>query len=504
MEEFQQLAIPKAGGREFTQQLAMYNSAGIMPEEIQNPYSDYSVGELRRSLFQESLANTRANAGAVFSSVVRAQFMDAFGIGRGTLNANVAHKSLGLRMMSSGADYVSDIGSYLYTGKSSGAAPSAASKAMGWFVPIQMKNETAGKFGNVRWGENSRSSIGGIQRQAASIARTGSKIRNSRLGGSMKAGFKSFLGWNFMLGNPEDMSLGDMAVSYAKHVGLSYGIETIANRFLRRPGALIGHISTLFKDDPLERILGKDGLIQDFEGSGYSDSLKRRVSTYRNNTKLKPQQKKTLYTKIRKQLQKESDRINLSPDGKVYQNMLGRYKGMVNEAKSRTKKAIGDSLDKTGVGRSFRRGLSSISDIADTEVDRLAGVTFRGATKDAVGTTGRWLRRKATGEAVGDSFSVLASRTMRNTWTIGGAALRMANIASGVVAAGAIVNEGLKYKDKVREEYVRNMMSDRMAFTMMPEVGMSGTERTRAVEAIQNSGMSLRNYLGNEAQMMHG
>jgi hypothetical protein len=43
-----------------------------------------------------------------------------------------------------------------------------------------------------------------------------------------------------------------------------------------------------------------------------------------------------------------------------------------------------------------------------------------------------------------------------------------------------------------------------MTFTMMPEIGMSGTERSRAIEAIQTSGMSLRNYLGNEAQMFHG
>jgi hypothetical protein len=503
MEAFQQLALPSAGGREFTQQLAMYNAAGIMPEEIQNPYSDYSVAELRRSLFQESLANTRANAGALFSAAVRGQFMDAFGIGRGTLNANVAHKTLGSRMMTAGADYASDIGSYLYTGKAAGKRPSSASAAMGWFVPLQMKNQTAGAFGNVRWGENSRSSIGGIQRGAASIARGASRIRNSRLGGSMKAGFKSFLGWNFMLGNPEDMSLGDMAISYAKHVGLSYGIETISNRFLRRPGALIGHISTFFKDDPIEKILGKDGLIQDFEGSGFSDSLKNRVSRYRNAKDLRPQQKKALYSKIRKQLQKESDRINLSSDGKLYQNVLGRYKGMVSEAKKVTKNAVNNSLDKTGVGRAFRKGLSSISDIADTEVDKLAGVTFRGAAKDTFKTAGRFIRGKATGIDMADSFSVLSSRTMRNAWTIGGAALRVANVASGVIAAGAIVNEGLKYRDKVREEYVRNMMSDRMAFTMMPEVGMSGTERTRAVEAIQNSGMSLRNYLGNEAQMMH-
>ena len=504
MDEFQQRALPLPGSREFVQQLAMYRSAGEMQEELQNPYSQYGVGDLRRSLFDESLGNVRANSASVFSSVVRAQFMDAFGIGRGTLNANIQHTSLARRMMNSTAQYTDDIGSYLYTGKHAGPLQSPASKAMGWFIPLQMRGQTSGALANVNWGAGQKGIIGGLKQEAAGLARGASRLRNGRMFGSMKAGFKSFLGWNYMLGNPEDMSLGDMAVSYAKHVGLSYGIDALSSRFMRRPGALIGHISTLFKDDPLEKLIGKNGLIPDFENAGYSEKLKNRIERFRTGKNLSAPQKKNLYTKIRRQLIKESDAINLKSNGMLQQNITSRYKGLMLEAKDKAKKLISDSLDKSGMGRSFKRGLSSLSDISGNEVDRLAGVTFRGATKDTFKTSASFvLKRGATFSEVRDSFSTLASRTMRNTWTLGGYALRLANVASGVLAAGAIVNEGLKYGDKVREEYVKNMLSDRMAFTMMPEVGMTGTERTRAVEAIQNSGMSLRNYLGQEAQMFH-
>lgn len=510
MDEFQQRALPLPGSREFTQQLAMYRSAGEMQEELQNPYSQYAVGDLRRALFDESMGNVSANAGSVFSSVVRAQFMDAFGIGRGTLNANIAHKSLASRVMKAGSEYSTDLGSYLYTGKYHGAMQSPAAKAMGWFIPLQMRGQTAGKLANVRWGESlhlgpGAPGIPGWDRSArffASGVRGASRIRNSRLGGSMRAGFKSFLGWNFMLGNPEDMSLGDMGVSYAKHVALSYGIDALSSRFLRRPGALIGHISTLFKDDPLEKIIGKNGLLPDFENAGYSQKLKNRIETYRNGKNLTAPQKKNLYTKIRRQLQKESDAINLKSNGALQRNIVSRYKGLFLEAKDNVKRMVSGSLDNSATGRSFKRGLGGILNVSTSELDTLHGVTFRGAVKDTFKSTFKLAKGGTFGE-VGSSLSTLASRTMRNTWTLGGYALRLANVASGVLAAGAIVNEGLKYGDKVREEYVKNMLSDRMTFTMMPEVGMTGTERTRAVEAIQNSGMSLRNYLGQEAQMFH-
>lgn len=464
MEPIQAPALPLPGSRSFTQQLAMYNmSSQVPPEELQNPYSDYAVDDLRRSMFDESLANTKTNAGTVFSSVVRHQFMNAFGIGMGFKG----YRPLADRIVGAGADYAKDMGSYIYSGKPHGAKATAASKAAGWFVPVQMsKNPSAGRM--------------------------------ARLGRSGKAGFKSFLGWNFILGNPEDMSMGDMTMSYLKHTAVSYGIDAAA-QWLRKPSSLIAHATTFAKGDPIEAVVGKGGLV-DLQGGGYSDKTKK---TYARYAKASVRGKKKLYKHLKRSIMNESNRIYLKPDGLAHQDLVGRFKQNFLEAKNSASAAVSESLDGTKLGRATKKAFGGFKDIVNPR-DSLAGVTHTGAIKDVFKTTYKAaFKGAATVEDVAESFSTLSSKMMRTTFTLGGAALRIANIASGVVAGGAIAYEGIKYRDKVRQEYVKNMLSDRMTFTMMPEIGMSGTERSRAIEAIQTSGMSLRNYLGNEAQMFH-
>lgn len=466
MEPLQPPALPIPGSRSFSQQLAMYNmSSQLPPEELQNPYSDYAVDDLRRSLFDESLANTKSNAGTVFSSVVRHQFMNAFGIGMGF---RTPYNPLANRIVGAGADYLKDMGSYIYSGKPYGPKASQATKASGWFIPTQMsKNPMPGKM--------------------------------ARFGRASKAGFKSFLGWNFILGNPEDMSMGDMTMSYLKHTAVSYGIDAAA-QWLRKPSSMIAHATAFTKGDPIEAVVGKGGLV-DLQGGNYSDKTKTAYARY---SKASVRGKKKLYKSLKRAIMNESNRIYLKPDGMAYQDLVGRFKQNFLEAKNSATTAVSESLDNTKLGRATKKAFGGFKDIVNPR-DPLAGVTHRGAIKDVFKTTYKAaFKGAATVEDVAESFSTLSSKMMRTTFTLGGAALRLANIASGVVAGGAIAYEGIKYRDKVRQEYVKNMLSDRMTFTMMPEIGMSGTERSRAIEAIQTSGMSLRNYLGNEAQMFHG
>jgi hypothetical protein len=502
MEDLQQIALPNPGGRSFTQQLALYNMSSQLPEEeLQSPYSSYRIDDLRSSLLDESIGNVKTSAGELFTSVVRHNFMNAFGIGRGLTSK---YSPLADRVMGAVADYGKDLGSYMYTGKAYGPKQSQASKAMGWFIPLQMQKASAGKFANVRWGESGPGVPGWSQaaRAGAKAIRGASAVKNSRLGRSMRAGFKSFLGWNYMLGNPEDMSLQDAGISYLKHTAISYGIDWAANKFLRNSGSLAQHLMSFTKDNPIDKIFGDNGLFTLNDSKTQPWSQKTRLLDKRiRSSETTPAVRKRLYKQLRKRIRSEANSINMQGGGKLYQGNMARYPGLVSEAKESVARAVDESMDMTKLGRTAKKAFKGIKGIGGPK--NIHEIGYWQATKNLFSTAKRTIKGIDRFEDLSESASVLSSKMMRTTWSLGGASLRLANIASGAVAAGSIVYEGIKYRDNVRQEYMKNLLSDRMTFTMMPEIGMSGTERSRAIEAIQTSGMSLRNYLGNEANMFH-
>lgn len=453
-----------AGGQQFSQALAIYNNSKLFtdPSLVEPPIQD--LNEMRMNTLDTTMSSVKTSAGDLFSSVVRANFMKAFGIGHQTMNANKAHNPLVDRIMSGGTDALKDMGSYLYSGKSFGKEMSATTKAMKWFAPVQ-------------------------------IRRNPSKMFGARLGRSMTSGFRSFLGWNYILGNPDNMTAGDMTMSYMKNVAVSYGLDLAATKFLRRPGAIINHLSTMFKEDAVEKLFGENGLIGKNVQSGFSDQLKKKIQQYSAGG-VTGSQKAELARRIRRNAGKELDRLSIKNPA-LYENAWGNARNLFNEAADVTEKIAKDAYSK------LPKGLRKTLEISPRPKDILQGVSLRSATKEVFRDSYRFVTGQASKETVAASVGAMSSRLMRNTWTLGGISLRIANIASGGLAAASIANEVIKYRDNVRTEYIRNMTSDKMAYTMAPEFGMSGTERTRAVEAIQNSSMNLRNFLSQEAGMIH-
>ena len=84
-----------------------------------------------------------------------------------------------------------------------------------------------------------------------------------------------------------------------------------------------------------------------------------------------------------------------------------------------------------------------------------------------------------------------------------GVGLRALNIGIGVTAGMKIAGQLVDYQTNLRGTFVREALSYETAFTNVPEVPAATSERQRAVQAIQNSSMNLRNFLGQEGAMMH-
>lgn len=475
-----------AGGQEFSQALAVYNNSQLFqdPALVEQPI--IPLEDIRMSTFDQTMSSMARNSGDLFAAGVRRSFLKSFGIGYQSLSAYKPHMPLALRALRAGADVSKDLGSYVYTGKAFGKGMTDATKAAKWFVPLA----TGGK--------NFKTSPNAFAR------------RMNRLGRASRAGMKSFLGWNFILGNPDEMSMGDMTMSYLKHTAISYGIDAVASRFMRRPGAIIGHLSTIYKGDAIRKLFDPStgGLVGKEVVGNFSDQLKGMIKNYTSADTMSTGRKATLAKAIRRRAGREMDRLAIK-NPSIYQNAWGNVRASFNEASAAAKAAVADGLSKVPGGRAVSKGLSGkanfVKNLTRIPKDELYGKGFFRSLKEATVDTVRFAARRpnATFDTARNSFATLTARTMRNTWALGGMALRLANVASGAVAVGGMINDVMKYRDNVKAEYIRNMTSDRMAFTMMPEFGMAGTERTRAIQAIQNSDMSTRNYLGQEAGMMH-
>lgn len=474
-----------AGGQEFAQSLAIYNNSQLFqdPGLVEQPI--IPLEDIRMSTFDQTMSNIARGGGDLFAAGVRRSFLKSFGIGYQSLSAYKTHMPLPLRALRATADVSKDVGAYIYTGKAFGKGMTDATKAAKWFVPLA----TGGK--------NFTTSTNTFAR------------RMNRLGRASRAGMKSFLGWNFILGNPDEMSAGDMTMSYLKHTAISYGIDAIASRFMRRPGAIIGHLSTLYKGDAIRKLFDPEtGLVGKEVMGSFSDQLKGMIKNYTSADTMSAGRKANMAKAIRRRAGREMDRLAIK-NPSIYKNAWGNVRMSFNEASAAAKAVVADGISKIPGGARVARGLQGkgefIKNLARVPKDELYGKGFFRSLKEATVDTARFVARRpnATFDTARNSFATLTARTMRNTWALGGMALRLANVASGAVAVGGIVNDIVKYRDNVKAEYIRNMTSDRMAFSMMPEFGMAGTERTRAIQAIQNSDMSTRNYLGQEAGMMH-
>jgi hypothetical protein len=477
------LPIIQAQNQEFAQQLAAYRNARLMatqnPQllEVSQPWEEF-----KDSAFEEYLKNQLDNVATVFSAGVRERFLSTLGIGSNLGKANPT--PLVARVGKATADILSDTAGYIYQGNAFGGKKySDAMNAVRWFVPIAQDPSTTTRIG---------------------------RLANSLLGrnaGRIGAGLRSYLGWNWMLGNPQDMSFGEHVWSLTKHMALSYGMDIVLGKMMRNPGKILEHLtsfseqsffSTYIKSDPIKEV-----------EQYFSRGLKRNLDSFRKSKFRGKSNRNIRYRRLVSRLSKEINDLPFTAKETLY-----RY----------TKDQMANILAKSGQGPMERvaniaRNVISNSKFSHTGAARQSGRfldMFAGGARSntvhkslletastAIKSTSSFMIGRTSGEVAARDIGALTSRLTKSALNLGGAALRVANITSGVIGAANLAVETSRYRDKLRVEYIKNMMSDSMAYSYMPEMGMSGTERTRAIEAIQNSAMGLRNFLGNEGLMMH-
>lgn len=477
------LPIIQTQNSDFAQQLAAYRSSSLMaqqePEMIQN---NTSFEQFRDQAFKDYTRNQIDNAATIGSSIIRRPFLNALGIGKqGFAGGNWSKFSE--RVGKAGGDILSDMGGYVYQGKgfSQSGKYSDATNAVRWFVPIARDNRIPGK----------------------------PSLFRGR--GRFTAGMRSYLGWNWMLGNPQDMSLGDHAWSLTKHMAVSYGMDYVTNKLLRNPGKILEHLSGFGRQNFLKDLVSSSDMSNVV--SSFSPKLRKRIEDFNAPGKkgVTVAGKAARHRRLIRSMSAELNDLPISNKNEIYSVMKKRMQSIltdeektpINRVMTLARNMVSES--KFSHTRSARAadGILDYFSSARKLPDELAGKGVFGLAKASISSGWGLLTGKASVEKAASNFGALSSRLTRNAFTIGGVALRMANIASGAIGAISLLNEGEKYRNKLRTEYTRNMMSDSMAFSYMPEMGMNGTERTRAVEAIQNSSMGLRNFLGQEGMMSH-
>jgi hypothetical protein len=85
---------------------------------------------------------------------------------------------------------------------------------------------------------------------------------------------------------------------------------------------------------------------------------------------------------------------------------------------------------------------------------------------------------------------------------IGLSAMNVANAFSGVFAVKNIIDAFNSYQHDMRKELLKGVFTRDLVFEQQVPISPGGTENSRAIQAIQNSGLNARSYMGNEAAMM--
>lgn len=119
----------------------------------------------------------------------------------------------------------------------------------------------------------------------------------------------------------------------------------------------------------------------------------------------------------------------------------------------------------------------------------------------------KFLQPPTTTSGIGPtSTAVKSGLTEKMFGYLGKAAATGAAIGTGITAASYMLDIAAgvqRFRSDVARELARGGSEYETAFTMTPMIYGAGTERQRAVEAIQSSSLNLRNFVGNEAGLMH-
>lgn len=485
------LPIIQTQDQQFAQELAAYRNAVSMgmqdPELIQQ---NQPWEEFRDKAFKEYVRNQIDNTSTIFSSVVRERFLSTLGVG--TSLGKVHSTTFFSRVGKATGDVLSDTAGYIYQrGAFGGKQYSPAMNAVRWFVPIAQNPVK-------------------VDPNASPLKRAGTRIANLFRGkhtGRITAGIRSYLGWNWMLGNPQDMTLGEHAWSMTKHIAVSYGMDIILGKMMRNPGKIMEHLTSFSDSNFFANYIKKDA-VKEVE-QYFSKGLRTSLENFRKDKFKGRSHRNIRYKRLISRFNKEANSLPFTAKETLYNNMKEEMASIFTKSGRSSMERVANiarnivSNSKFSHTAGARQTGRFINLFTNGARDNTVQKGLIRAAYDSIKSTSSFIAGRGSGEVAARDFGALTSRMTKSALNLGGAAIRIANIASGVIGVGSLLTETSKYRDKLRTEYVKHMMSDSMAYSYMPEVGMSGTERSRAIEAIQNSAMGLRNFLGNEGAMMH-
>jgi len=290
---------------------------------------------------------------------------------------------------------------------------------------------------------------------------------------AMKSGFNRWLFMTSMFSNPEDVTVQSALMGIGSNVLMSALIPTIANRY--KTSEHLGSIRGIrsLKQSLSHRVTNIVNAT-DSKRSGLVKQLFSKKATWGTE--------RTLYSHLRKS--------NID------------YDELLDTIQTQIDKGINERTIVRGTVADLTKDIApqTIKDIIAKErnITTNAYITGQKAADKA-------LNKLRSVSLINNSTTTknFMERAAKRAIQFGGGAIQLGNIAQLGISVGYIANSYIKAKQRVSQEYFSRVATSDFAFATLPNTSIASTERQRAIQAIQNSGLNLRNYLGNEASLSH-
>lgn len=311
-----------------------------------------------------------------------------------------------------------------------------------------------------------------------------------------RTGLKSFLAWNALTGNPDNLSTmsdADVVGAYLPFAGMSSIRNHLTNRLMKGDKALswIGELSGAW-DKNIASTRGNK--------AAYKNMLNNMANTADiNNIKYGSNLR-------RAGLMNELNKIEEGRSWSVGKSHMSETSKPLSQLKSKLENLKINTRVTGAAGAIESATVEAELFKMEEEFRNLKSVSLSGGVRGRIKT----LMSNALHPV--EAAKSLAARSVTNSGLdlftqkavgFGGKALRFGlNLQIGMAVAD-VASSYAKHKVRIAGEIARSIPVYETAYKGVEGFMSDGTERQRAIEAIQNSSMSLRNFIGQEATLMH-
>ena len=326
--------------------------------------------------------------------------------------------------------------------------------------------------------------------------------------GAIRAGIKSFYGWNVLLGVDESATLSDYAASLTKHIAGAYAFRAASYMFNRGKTGILGLTASMVGRLGNDRVTG--AFLGHLKRAGFGEALKELGL-------LKSATGRVTAEEIRRARQFFA---GAGPTGK--RDMIRFYRWSKSVAESQAaaqasaktlvnaEKAATQRLEKKLMAaiQPGKLESKSLTEATGKYLSARAKVLRESFRSRAIETGGKFGLAETTELAAAKQAAQVAGRETRMflasriAQTIG-FGMRIANIVAGASMAFTAVKAMREYQKESLREYINQAYGMDTTYSNFPQYQMDGTERQRAIQAIQESNLNIRNALGNEASFVH-